>query len=210
MGRWILYALLAAAVCIALFARFYDVLPGDEPLQEWLQGLRHPVVTGYMEAVSFFGRAWLIIGLAGIVMLGLFAAGRRRDGLAATGVMAILFLSPILKLLVGRPRPSADLSVVADSLSNSSFPSGHAYQSMVLFAFVILLLSILVRTKWIRWSAQGFLIVLILAIGVSRVYLNAHWPSDVIGAYIIGGFFLALLYRRYRSANLAANDSRAG
>jgi undecaprenyl-diphosphatase len=48
---------------------------------------------------------------------------------------------------------------------------------------------------WLRRSVQAFLAFLILAIGVSRVYLGAHWPSDVLGAYLLGGSLLALLLR---------------
>jgi undecaprenyl-diphosphatase len=208
MGRCFLCLLLAAAACIALFARFYNFFPGDQPLLEWFQTWRNPAVTGYMEAVSFIGRSWLIVGLAGLVVLGLFAAGRRREGFAATGIVAILLLSPLMKLIVDRPRPPLDLAGTANPLGDLSFPSGHAFQSLVLFAFLIFLAAILVRTPWIRWSTQVFLVVLILAIGASRVYLNAHWPSDIVGAYIIGGFFLAVLFRCYRRADpVAAMDS---
>jgi undecaprenyl-diphosphatase len=208
MGRWILYMLLAAAACIALFARFCNYFPGDQPLLEWFQTWRNPAVTGYMEAVSFIGRSWLIVGLAGLVVLGLFAFGRRREGFAATGIVAILLLSPLLKLLVDRPRPPLDLAGVANPLGGLGFPSGHAFQSLVLFAFLIFLATILVRTTWIRWSVQVFLVVLILAIGASRVYLNAHWPSDIVGAYIMGGFFLAVLFRCYHRADpVAVTDS---
>lgn len=204
MARWIPYILLVAAACISLFARFYNVLPGDEPLLEWFQSWRHPAVTSYMEAVSFFGSRWFIGGLAGFVVIGLFAAGRRKDGFAATGIIGILFLSPLLKVLVDRPRPPFDIASITDPSSGSSFPSGHAFNSFVLFAFLIFLVTILVSTTWIRRAAQIFLVVLILAIGVSRIYLNAHWPSDVLGAYLLGSFFLVLLLRVYKAEAVIA------
>ena len=194
-----LYLLLAVTAAFSLLARFYEPFPGDVSLIRWVQSWQHPVTTAFMEAFSLLGRSWLMIGLAGVAVPGLFIVHRRRESFAAVGTLGILALCPLLQLLVDRSRPPADLVGITDPLGGLSFPSGHAYQSLVLFGFLIYLATILVSRRWLRWSVQAFLVFLILAIGVSRVYLGAHWPSDVLGAYLLGGFFLSLLLRRYQN-----------
>jgi membrane-associated phospholipid phosphatase len=195
-----LYVLLAAAVTVSLLARFYESLPGDVSLIRWVRTWRHPDITAFMEAVSVIGTSWILIGLAGATVLGLFVVHRRRggrssEGVAAAGALVIMVLCPILQIPIDRSRPPADLLGLDEQIGGLSFPSGHAYQSFVLFGFLIYLAAILISKTWLRRSVQAFLAFLILAIGVSRVYLGAHWPSDVLGAYLLGGSFLALLLR---------------
>jgi undecaprenyl-diphosphatase len=196
---WALVVLLVAAVAISLLARFYEPLPGDISLILWVQSWRHPIVTTFMQAMALIGRSWLLIGLAAATVAALFVADRRRECLAAAGALVILCLTPILQILVDRARPPADLVGLNDPFGGLGFPSGHAYQSFVLFAFLIHLASMLVHRTWLRRSFQAFMAFLILAIGISRVYLGAHWPSDVLGAYLLGGSFLALLLQGYQT-----------
>ena len=195
---WGIYALLVAAATFSLLARFYEPLPGDVSVIQWVQSWRHPDTTALMEAVSLLGKSWLMIGLGAVVALGMYWANRRREFLAAAGTLGILILSPLLQLLVDRSRPPADLVGINAPFGGLSFPSGHSYQSFVFYGFLIFLALVLVERTWPRRAVQAFLALLILAIGVSRVYLGAHWPSDVLGAYLLGGSFLALLLRRYQ------------
>ncbi len=198
VNGWGVYVLLIAAVAFSLLARFNESFPGDVSLIRWMQTRQHPGTTAFMKAVSQIGKSLVLIGLAGAVALGLFVADRRRgrrsaECLAAAGVLVLLFLTPFLQILVDRSRPPADLVGIKNALGGFGFPSGHSYQSFVLFGFLIYLAGILISQTWLRRSVQVFLAFLILAIGVSRVYLGAHWPSDVLGAYLLGGSFLALL-----------------
>ena len=207
MKGWMVYALLAAAVALSLLARFHESFPGDVPLLRWVQSWEHPVTTAFMETTSLIGRSWAIFGLAGVVTSALFVVHRRREGLAAVATLAILALNPLLQLLVDRPRPPADLVGPAAHLGGHGFPSGHAYHSLVLFGFLIYLATILISRTWLRRSVQAFLVFLILAMGLSRVYLGAHWPSDVLGAYLLGGSFMALLLRGFwRTAPTAGSQ----
>ena len=199
MKGWKLYVLLAAAVAVSFLARFCEPLPGDVSLIRWVQTCKHPEITAFMKAVSTLGKSWIVIGLAGAAVAGLFVLRRRQECLTAAGVLFILILSPILQLFVDRSRPPADMVGLDVPFSGLSFPSGHAYQSFVFFGFLIYLCNVLIGRVWLRRSVQALLASLILAIGVSRVYLGAHWPSDVLGSYLIGGSFLALLFRAYQT-----------
>ena len=197
MKWWIFYLVLLPAVAAAfgIGARFLDTYPGDLRISEWVQSWQIAGVAGFMEAVSEVGRSAFLFGLAISVTALLFALRRTREGRLSAGAVVLLALVPVLQLLVDRPRPAADLVGLDQPLSGLGFPSGHAYQTMVLFGALIYLATTLIGRTWLRWLAQGSLSFLILAIGVSRVYLGAHWPSDVVGGYLFGGAFLALMIR---------------
>lgn len=196
--RWrILYLVLlpAVAAALAIGARFLDTYPGDVLMSQWVQSWERPGVTAFMEAVSEVGRSPFLFGLAITVMVVLFALRRSQEGRLSAGTVVLLALVPVLQRLVDRPRPPAGLVGLDQPLSGLGFPSGHAYQAMVLFGALMYLATALIGRRWLRWLAQGSLSFLILAIGVSRVYLGAHWPSDIVGGYLFGGAFLVLMIR---------------
>ena len=193
---------------VSLMARFIEPFPGDIRIIQWVQTWQHPAMTAFMEAVSWLGRSLLLLGLTGFAVVILFLFRRRRESLAAAGTAAVLGLTPLLQLLVDRPRPPAALVGIDHPLGGLGFPSGHAYQSMVFFGLLIYLASIRISRPWLRRLVQAFLALLILTIGVSRVYLGAHWPSDVLGGHLLGVTFLVLFLHGlsrihwYRAASL--------
>jgi undecaprenyl-diphosphatase len=198
MKRWWLYALAAVGVSLSLLARFYGTFPGEESLVRGVQNLQHPIATYFMEFITLFGTSYFLIVTAIVAVLALFALRRRREGFVALGILGLLLLSPLLKLIVDRPRPPLELVGLSEPFAGSGFPSGHTYQSLILFAFLLCLATMFINRTWLRWSIQISLVALILAVGVSRIYLGAHWPSDVLGAYVIGGCFLLVLLLYYR------------
>ena len=102
--------------------------------------------------------------------------------LGVVGISGIA--NPLLKLAFNRTRPSLEHLVTEHSLS---FPSGHATASMILYGSLIFLLPIFIENKTLRLTLQILLGVVIFTIGLSRIYLGVHYPTDVIG-----GFSLAL------------------
>jgi undecaprenyl-diphosphatase len=186
--------LVAAAVVYSVLARMYGRFPGDTSLVVLAQRWQHPVVTAFMEAMSILGKSLCLLVMAGAAVLGL-CLRRRRECRAAIGVLVVLALTPVLQTLVHRARPPADLVGENVHLTGLSYPSGHAFQSFVLFGFFIFLAAVLIKDVRIRRGVQALLAILIVAIGVSRVYLGAHWPSDVVGAHLLGAAFLTLLLR---------------
>jgi membrane-associated phospholipid phosphatase len=97
-----------------------------------------------------------------------------------------------LKIVAGRPRP--DFLLVSDVPATMSFPSGHALSATVLGGVLISLVGEAVRPKVICRGLQFMLVLFILAVGASRVYLGFHWPSDVIGGFLLGGLGLVGLF----------------
>ena len=104
----------------------------------------------------------------------------------------------LIKLLVTRPRPSADLVHVFWPLSTSSFPSGHVLLATAFYGFLGFLLYTLLKPSWYRVLGLCVIGLIVILMGPSRIYLGQHWFSDVLGAYVLGSLWLALSVRVYR------------
>lgn len=93
-------------------------------------------------------------------------------------------LRGILKIAIGRPRPPAEFHLVP--VHTLAFPSGHAADAMLVYPLCALLLA---PRRW-RMQAVSAAVVLAVCIGCSRVFLGVHWPSDVVGGWCFGLFWL--------------------
>lgn len=96
-----------------------------------------------------------------------------------------------------RERPTLEHLVTEHSYS---FPSGHSTGSMVLYGTLIFLLPIFIQNKTLLHSLQFFLGLFILSIGVSRIFIGVHFPSDVLGGFSLGLAWLLLTYPIYKNA----------
>ena len=107
-------------------------------------------------------------------------------------------LNSILKLIINRPRPTSGLVNVVFPEANSSFPSSHTVFYTVLFGFLILAAFNAKRFPlWLRVVIGLFSTVMVVLVSFSRIYLGAHWASDVIGGYIFGGILLLIMIQIY-------------
>ncbi len=186
----------AACIVAGILAWAFPVWPGDKELLSWIQAWQSPALTGVFRAVTHLGSypvaTALTVAAAGILLLRrLWAEGLLVVAAAASALLTLLF-----KALVGRPRPAfsmVDPSFVDPIPHTLSFPSGHAAFAMLLGGILIYLVWRYRESRWARWGISLALAVAILAVGVSRVYLGVHWPSDVLGGYLYGITALALL-----------------
>ncbi len=91
-------------------------------------------------------------------------------------------LNQILKRIVQRPRPT-EYRLIEEN--GYSFPSGHSMVSAAFYGFFIYLIFKNVKNKYIKWGSISFLILLIILIGISRIYLGVHYTSDVMAGFVI-------------------------
>ena len=132
----------------------------------------------------------LVIVIIGILIW--WRIGRLEAIMIPIGGLFTLVNTP-LKLAVSRPRPSADLVHILSREQDNGFPSGHAFFAIVILGLLAYFAFINLKNRTLRMVVLAGLIALILLIGTSRVYLGVHWPSDVIGGYLIGGVLLTAL-----------------
>jgi undecaprenyl-diphosphatase len=127
-----------------------------------------------------------LLGLLVAMVVGLFLAIRRpREALiiliSAGGGLA---LSQVLKVFFGRERPDAIFQAVP--AINASFPSGHAMLSAAVFLTLGVMTARFTDRRRIKVYAMACAILITLIVGVSRVYLGVHWPTDVLAGWCLG------------------------
>lgn len=182
---------------ISLLARFTQFFPGDRTITHKLQKQRNPLIRRIMLAISEIGFPKLGIPLT-ISIAGIFWALRfRLEAIFILLTSSSNILNWTVKRLIKRPRPTGELVTVARVINEPSFPSGHVMHYINWFG----LLTYLLVTNWRSGKLRNTLIAictsLIVLIGPSRVYLGAHWPSDVMAGYIYGGLWFGGLMAIY-------------
>lgn len=183
-------------VALGLAAPFIVPASWDVEATRVLQSIEVPGLKSLMIAVSGFGNVPKFAALTGLALL---ACGRGREAfwLTFSGLLG-WFLSLQLKPLFAHPRPTADEVAVFHQWSNASFPSGHVVFYVCFFGFLFFVArrrlspGALVRKLVLITTA-----LFIVLVGVARVYLGEHWPSDLPGSYFLGGLWLALSIKLY-------------
>jgi undecaprenyl-diphosphatase len=164
--------------------------PIDTATTVFLHGLASPTLDRFMDAATFLGSSPVLAAVVGLVVVLLVVRRRRMEAVfMVIAFVGSLVLNDKLKLLVQRPRPGFDW---AEVWPETSFPSGHSMNSFVVYLAIALVV----------WRLGGrrpgivalvLAIVLVVSVGISRIYLGAHWLSDVIGGYLAGALWLLLL-----------------
>ena len=186
------------------------LLPGDAPVYNAIQARRSPPLDSFSRTMKKAGNykvlvpvgvgvlLWKVTHQRLLLLLGLYALG-------------VLPLETGAKLAVARPRPRHYLMTGPPLSSSHGFPSGHALASTALYGMLLVLLRRRVRSRGWRRVITGGILLLILLIGCSRVYVGAHWPSDVLGGFALGGAYCSLAVAVYeRSKRRADAPTRIG
>ena len=166
------------------------LLRADQGFYQLMLNLRTPWSDRAMVLITELGDG-IVIGLLAAVVLAWLLWSRCWRAAAYWGA-AIVFgqlIATLIKLGLQRPRP---LENIYDGLSTYAFPSGHATMSMVAYGFLAVMISrYLPATR--RWLVYALAALLILFIALSRLYLGAHWLSDILGGLSLGLAWVCLL-----------------
>ncbi|MCI0376753.1 MAG: phosphatase PAP2 family protein [Gemmataceae bacterium] len=155
------------------------------PTLAWLRGL--------MVLFSIVGGIAALTGLALVLFAWQWYRGRRIVAAACLWIPLSGGLADFLmKEIFNRERPPEEWRDPAVHEKNESFPSGHSMGSMIGFGMLAYVLGLETRARRLRWAAYAASGLIILLVGFSRIFLRAHWVSDVAGGFTIGVAWLGL------------------
>jgi undecaprenyl-diphosphatase len=185
---------------IAILVHGQKVVQIDNIIINSIQGLESPLFTIIMRFFTFLGSGSSIIILAIVSMLIFYLMFKIRSELLLFLLVLIgsnaFFIT--LKIIFHRARP--DLHRLIE-VGGYSFPSGHSTNAVAVYGILTFILWRHISTRWGRTILVILSVFMILTIGISRIYLGVHYPSDVIGGYMVGGFLIIIaiwLYQYYK------------
>ncbi|HEX6120349.1 MAG TPA: phosphatase PAP2 family protein [Dongiaceae bacterium] len=117
-----------------------------------------------------------------------------------------LVLSSLLKYTIDRPRP--ELVPHGNQIYTSSFPSGHSMMSAVVYLTLAVLVTRLLEKKRLKSYTLGVAVMLTLLVGISRIYLGVHWPSDVLAGWAAGAAWALGCWMVARRVGLGGDDAK--
>lgn len=144
-------------------------------------------ITPIAKVITNFGGAICLIPLS---ILLLFVIKNKKIGLSiVTNLGIVAGLNFLLKNILQRPRPT-EFRIIDQA--GYSFPSGHSMVSMAFYGYLIYLIYRYVKNRYVKWSLITILSILIVTIGVSRIYLGVHYTSDVIAGFLVSISYLII------------------
>src|SRR5690349_14138936 len=198
-GFWLTFTIAAGALAAWAFGGLTQDVTGhddtalaDPHVTAWVVAHRTEWLTSALRVLTWLGSTAVIIPAG--VAIGLYFLIRRRDwrplALLAAAVAGAIGLYDIVKPLVGRPRPPAAIWI--GHYTGAAFPSGHATQSAAFYAMLAIVLGtgLSFRRRALLWSAAA---LAVLIVGASRIYLAAHWLTDVLAGYALGATWVAIV-----------------
>ena len=155
----------------------------EHHVSDYVQSFRNDELTSYMKFVTHLGDLYGYIAI--ILITGIFLILKRRFNLIIQIVSIVVssaLLNLVLKSLINRPRPYGEALV---NVNFHSFPSGHAMSAMVFYGLMIYFLFEL-KSFNLKVILSTVCVLMIFFIGVSRIYLGVHYPTDVVAGYLGG------------------------
>lgn len=198
IAAFLTVSLVAAIITAFIFGIFADIVregatqPFDEAVLRWFEARRSPALDDLMMHITTLGDGVVIIMLALVAAVFLWLTDHRWSVyILLVGMIGGKVLNTLLKAAFDRRRPSVVEWVY--EVTSPSFPSGHAMGAFITYGTVAYLVARLEPTPALRRATWLFTMLVIVAIGISRVYLGVHYPSDVFAGFLAGFAWLAFV-----------------
>jgi len=181
----------------AILSYFVAITPPsfvDLYISREIQERHNTLLDGLMTLISGFGVIWVSGGVVAATALVFRLLSYAREAAFTLLTLVAGAISSGLKVVIGRPRPTEDLVTIIEKAQHESFPSGHTLFYTVFFGFMIIIMGNRKKfPQWLRVSVVLFCGAMIFLGPVSRVYLGAHWFTDVLGGFVLGIIYLFIL-----------------
>lgn len=168
--------LLFLLVLVAIFPKV-DILTYN-----FLSPIKSSYIIAIMKFISFLGNFEFILVISAVLIIYLLYHKKKKEiNFYVSSVVGGELLVYVLKHVIGRERP---LSFLSSGLTDYSFPSGHAFVSLVAYGAMALLL------RYKNEKMSDYIFIIPLLIGISRIFLGVHWLSDVLAGFFLGAIWL--------------------
>lgn len=210
--RLILLAVAAATFIIAalLVASHWAPLGLlDRWFIAFVSSVRAEPLTAFMRGVTAFGGVTGVSLFTTVLVLGLWWKGRSDSAvISAALVTGGTGLNSLAKMVVARPRPDQAAALI-ELPGSSGFPSGHTMGSLCLAFAVWWTVGRCVESRRARLALRTLCVAYAASVAISRVYLGVHWPTDVVGAWLLGGSWIGAVMLMVRIHHPAFIDECA-
>ena len=209
----LIVALLLVVFGINIFVELTEVLSTetlasyDTEITNFILSHRSPLFTEYFTFITHVGDVYGYLAVllsSAIVSLEIFKRWKYM-----VQITLVLFLSAlsnvVLKRVINRARPDIEHLVAVETLS---YPSGHAMSAMAFYGFLIYLFYRFKMNKYLKFGTILLLTLLILSIGLSRIYLGVHFPSDIAGGFIAGAIWVIFCIVLFNLIELFRSDPK--
>lgn len=170
----------------------------DDNVYNLIFSIRNNFFDTFFRTITKLGNATTILILIPIFFLLL----KEKDKLLLliVNIVSITF-NEVFKHIIRRPRP-AHLRLIKQG--GFSYPSGHAMVSIALYGFLIYIVNKYIKNKYLKITLITLLSLIIIGIGISRIYVGVHYPSDVLSGYVLSILLSIItinLYKKYYRGN---------
>jgi undecaprenyl-diphosphatase len=162
----------------------------DQAIQSWVHGLARPMLTQVMLGLSWIGSTYALVPAVAMAAGLLWWRRMKNDAvLVVAAALGGVALNEVMKLYFKRLRPDLPWAFVHEQ--SFSFPSGHSVLAIVMYGIIVYKTLDKLHSRWARTALMVAAFLMVVGIGVSRVYLGVHYPSDVAAGYFVGAVWLA-------------------
>lgn len=177
------FVLLTIFVILAIYANTEEEWIIDTKVYEAISNLHGERMTHFFKTITLLGNGKFIV-ISCIIFLWIKQTRVKIGVPVSLSVIIVTLLNLLLKELFERQRPNLEQLVYEDSFS---FPSGHAMVTATLFTFLIYASYRYIANKRVKAVVMGILTIIMLLVGISRIYLRVHYFSDILAGWTLGG-----------------------
>lgn len=164
----------------------------DTQIQSFFLNIRNDNLTKIITFITNIGSASSLITLSLLILINI--KNKKYSISIIINLISVFLISQLAKIIITRPRP---IEINLIEASGYSYPSGHTMVSMAYFGFLAYLASIHIKNKILKNITITILIIIPTLIGLSRIYLGVHYPSDVLAGILLSIIYLTIFINLY-------------
>ena len=197
--KWILFAITAIlAIVITINVKNGKILELDLNIYKFFsENIINDKLTPIVKVITHVGGAKIVFVLTILAII--LIKGLKNKLFLLTGIVGTAGLNVVLKHIIQRERPNINRLIPEKGYS---FPSGHSMMSMAFYGMLIFLIFKYVKNTALKWTLIVILTILLSTIGITRIYLGVHYPSDVIGGFVVSLTYLFILTEIYNKVKI--------